>query len=166
MKNIVVGLAMVCVLSLASCSQSTSSNNSAAKPGKSFTAADIEKIKWLQGTWRGMDGDKPFYESYKFEGTTMIVQGIKEDFSNDGEPGRYELLNGEFGKGEGDKRTAASEITADYIQFVPAIAGKSNNYRFTHLPNGNWQALLEWQAAGNKPAGNKIYTMEPWPLKK
>ena len=29
-------------------------------PSKKFTAADIAKLKWIEGTWRGMDGDKPF----------------------------------------------------------------------------------------------------------
>jgi hypothetical protein len=32
-----------------------------------FKAADVAKIKWIEGTWRGMDGDKPFYEPYKIE---------------------------------------------------------------------------------------------------
>ena len=138
----------------------------AATPAKNLTAADIAKIKWLEGTWRGMDGDKPFFERYKFDGTTMIVQGIKEDLSPDGDPGQYELINGEFGKGEGDKRTAASEITDEYVQFVPAVPGKSNSYRFHRRPNGSWQAILEWQANDKRPAGNKIYSMEHWPLKK
>ena len=168
---------LVCILSI-SCSQTTAPANNtnvavaaetprpAPTPGKNFTAADVAKIKWLEGSWRGMDGDKPFYERYKFEGTTMIVQNIKEDLSPDGDPERYELVNGEFGKGEGDKRTAASEMTAEYVQFVPANAGASNSYRFHKRPNGTWQAILEWQAKGDKPAGNKIYSMEYWPLRK
>jgi hypothetical protein len=38
--------------------------------------ADIAKLKWLEGTWKGMDGDKPFFERYRFEGDSkMIVEG-------------------------------------------------------------------------------------------
>src|ERR1043165_4801034 len=98
-------------------------------PSKKFTAADIAKLKWIEGTWRGMDGDKPFYERYKIEETAMVVESLKADGSVDGAPERFELKEGEFGKGEGDQRSAASEITADHIQFVPAVPGKLNNFR-------------------------------------
>lgn len=131
-------------------------------PSNKFTAADIAKLKWIEGTWRGMDGDKPFYERYKIEGTALVVQGLNADGSLDGEPGRFELKNGEFGKGEGDKRSAASKIAADYIQFVPAVSGKMNRFRFERQANGTWRAVLEWPATPNKPARQKIYIMEPW----
>ena len=133
-----------------------------ATPSKKFTAADVAKLKWLEGAWRGMDGDKPFYERYKIEGTTLVVETLKADGSVDGEPDRFELKDGEFGKGEGDRRSAASEITADYIQFVPPVAGKRNNFRFERQANGTWRAVLEWPAKGDQPARQKIYIMEPW----
>ena len=133
-----------------------------ATPSKKFTAADVAKLKWIEGTWRGMDGDKPFYERYKIEETAMVVETLKPDGSVDGVPDRFELKDGEFGKDEGDKRSAATEITADYVQFVPAVPGKGNSFRFERQPNGTWRAVLEWQAKGNKPAGQKIYIMEPW----
>jgi hypothetical protein len=131
-------------------------------PSKKFTAADVAKLKWIEGTWRGMDGDKPFYERYKIEETALVVESLKADGSVDGEPGRFELKDGEFGKGEGDKRSVASEITADYIQFVPAVPGKFNNFRFERQSNNTWRAILEWPAKGDKPARQKIYIMEPW----
>jgi hypothetical protein len=107
-------------------------------------------------------GDKPFYERYKLENTTLVVEGLNADGSPKGEPDRFELKNGEFGQGEGDKRSAASEITADYIQFVPAVSGKMNRFRFERQSNGTWRAVLEWPATPDKPARQKIYIMEPW----
>ena len=136
----------------------------AATPSNKFTPADVAKLKWIEGTWRGMDGDKPFYERYKIEETAMVVEGLKEDGSPDGEPGRFELKNGEFGKGEGEKRSGASEIGDDFIQFVPAVAGKGNSFRFVKKPHG-WDAILEWTAA-DKTAKSKTYKMEPWTPKK
>ena len=131
-------------------------------PSNKFTAADIAKLKWIEGTWRGMDGDKPFYERYKVEETAMIVESLKADGSVDGEPDRFELKDGVFGKGEGDRRSVASEITDDHIQFVSAVPGARNNYRFERQSNNTWRAVLEWPAKGDKPAGQKIYIMEPW----
>ena len=53
-------------------------------PSKKFTAADVAKLKWIEGAWRGMDGDKPFYERYKIEETAMVVESLKADGSVDG----------------------------------------------------------------------------------
>jgi len=131
-------------------------------PSTKFTPADVAKLKWIEGTWRGMDGDKPFYERYKIEETALVVESLKADGSVDGAPDRFELRDGEFGKGESDRRSVASEITADYVQFVPAVPGKLNNFRFERQSNNTWRAVLEWPAKGDKPARQKIYIMEPW----
>ena len=159
-------IAVAILMVVTACSQQGEAQKSGtpawqAPPSKNFTAADVAKLKWIEGTWRGMDGDKPFYERYKIDGTAMIVEGLKEDGAPDGEPGRFELTNGEFGKGEGDKRSAASEITADSVQFVPAVSGKSNSFRFHRQSDDTWHALLEWINKEGKPQ-QKIYKMERW----
>ena len=157
MRTIMLVLAIITVSFIgAACS------NAQVAPSNKFTAADIAKLKWIEGTWRGMDGDKPFYERYKIEQTTLIVEGLNADGSLKGEPDRFELKNGEVGNGEGNNRSAASEITADYIQFVPAVPGKMNRFRFERQSNGTWRAVLEWPATADKPARQKIYIMEPW----
>jgi hypothetical protein len=138
---------------------------SAGTPSNKFTAADIAKLKWIEGTWRGMDGDKPFYERYKVEEYALVTETLNEDGSVDGAPERWELKNGEFRKGEGENGSAASEITDAYIQFVPMLPGRGNNFRFVKQPHG-WDAILEWPATPEKPARQKIYKMEPWsPIK-
>jgi len=135
-----------------------------ATPARNFTTSDVAKLKWIEGTWRGMDGDKPFYERYTIENDAMIVEAL-----TDGDPtkvetaDRFELKNGEFGKGEGDHRSAASEIGDGFVQFVPAGAVKGNSFRFERQPDGSWHAILEWPATGDKPARSKTYKMERWP---
>jgi hypothetical protein len=130
-------------------------------PSRSFTAADIAKLKWLEGTWKGMDGDKPFYERYRFEGDSkMIVEGLAEGTLAVTETTLYELKDGEFGHtDEKGNRAAASSITADDVQFVP-VNRSGNSYRFERQPDGTWRAVLEWPANNNKSAGQKIYKME------
>jgi hypothetical protein len=134
-----------------------------ATPGKNFTPPDVAKLKWIEGTWRGLDGDKPFYERYRIENDALIVETLTDGDPNKVEnTDRFELKNGEFGKGEGDDRSAASEIGDNYVQFVPAAGGKGNNFRFERQADGSWQALLEWPAAADKAARSKVYRMEPW----
>lgn len=129
-------------------------------PSNKLTAADIAKLKWLQGTWKSVDDGKPFYERYRFEGTTMIVEAFDDDrLSKATDTTRFELKNGEFGHTEGDDRSAASEITDDYVQFVPAT-GKSNSFRFERQADGTWHARLEWIGPDNAPR-TKTYIMEP-----
>lgn len=140
--------------------------NPSATPGKNFTAADVAKLKWIEGTWRGMDGDKPFFERYRIEETAMVVEGFEDEtLAKVTDTGRFELKDGEFGKTEGEKRSAASEITDNYIQFVSAVPGKGNNFRFEKQNDGTWRAVLEWPATADKPARQKVYIMEPWPKK-
>jgi hypothetical protein len=158
-------IALLLVLFGAACS-SGDLQKDFPKPANNFTTADVAKLKWIAGTWRGVDGDKPFFERYKIEEDAMVVESFDDEaFSNPTDSDRFELKNGEFGKGEGDKRVGASEISDNHIQFVPAVPGKSNNFRFERQGDGTWIAVLDWPASGDKPPRQKIYKMEPWPRK-
>ena len=132
-----------------------------ATPGKAFKPADLAKLKWIEGDWRGMDGDKPFFERYRFESdSVMLVETFTDEtFSKIEDTSRFELKDGEFGHSEGDRRSAASSITENAVQFVPV--GKGNRYRFERQADGSWDAVLEWPADANKPTQKKIYKMQP-----
>ena len=130
---------------------------------RSFTAADVAKLKWLEGTWKGMDGDKPFYERYRFEGDSkMIVEGLEEGTLKVTDASVYELKDGKFGHTDDKGRqSAATSITADAVQFAP-VNHNGNSYRFERQPDGTWRAVLEWPANANRAAGQKVYKMEPY----
>ena len=120
----------------------------------------MAKLKWIEGTWKGMDGDKPFYERYRFEGTSMVVESLKDEKLEIEDADRFELVNGEFGKGEGEDRSAVSQITESSVQFVPAIKGTGNSFRFERQDENTWNAILEWEANDKSPAGRKVYVMQ------
>lgn len=134
-----------------------------ATPGK-FTAGDIAKLKWLEGTWRGTgENQPPFFERYSFDGSTMIVESLADEtLQKVNETSRYELTDGEFGHTDGGSRSAASNITDNAVQFVP-VSGAKNSFRFERQGNDSWQATIEWPAADNKPARKIVYKMERWP---
>lgn len=168
-RTFIVSLFCVLSVGVVGCSQSqtsggqTAAADSQATPSNKFTEADVAKLKWIEGIWRGMDGDKPFYERYRLEGSTLIVDGFADGtLEKINDTSRFELKNGEFGQGEGDKRSAASSITDTSVQFVPAVAGKGNNFRFEKQSDATWNAILEWPATADKPARQKIYKMEPY----
>ena len=164
-KYFLVSMILTIVFAIG-CSNATTANQNTgggkayAPPAKNLTEADVANLKWIEGTWRGMDGDKPFFERYHFEGTTMVVESLKDEKLEVEDADRFELVNGEFGKGEDEDRSAASEITETSVQFVPAIAGSANSFRFERQDADTWNAILEWQAKGDKPAGRKVYVMK------
>jgi hypothetical protein len=138
-----------------------------ATASNKLTSADIAKLKWLEGTWRGMDGEKPFFERYRFEnGTAMVVETLEDEtLSKVTETSRFELKDGEFGHTEGKQRSAASYITDTAVQFVP-VEGGGNRFRFERNDDGTgWRAVLDLLPSAADPAPTKIYNMEPWPKK-
>ena len=131
---------------------------------KDVTPDDIADLKWLEGTWRGTaEGQEPFYERYSFDDTSLITESFDdESLATVANTARYALVNGEFRHTTTDgRRVAASEITADRIQFVPVV-GEGNAFRFERQGQGKWRAVLEWPATAGKPAKKVIYTMEPY----
>jgi len=166
-------LAVIAGTVLAGCGANNTGNNNKPSnttpppqipvtPSNKFTAADIAKFKWIEGSWKGMEGDKPFYETYHFENDTALVVDTTD--GENSKTTRYELKDGEFGNTDETLRSAASEITADFAQFVPVSPG-ANSFRFERNTDGTWTATLVWQGRKGKRPGSKIYKMEPWPKK-
>ena len=62
MRNHTFVLAVIVSFIVAACSDAQVANIDTrppapqSTPSKKFTAADIAKLKWIEGTWRGMDG--------------------------------------------------------------------------------------------------------------
>ncbi|MCU1265197.1 MAG: hypothetical protein JWM21_1515 [Acidobacteria bacterium] len=162
-------LAAGCAL-LAACQRNASSsgvqgsNTSAAIP-TNFSATDLAKLRWIEGTWRGTgDVENPFYERYRFESDSTLVV---ETFDNDKvdkvtDATRFELKDGQFGNGGSDSRWSATAIDGDSVTFAP-VAKTRNSFRWKRVSKDLWQAILTWPAVDTKPARQRIYKMERWP---
>lgn len=133
---------------------------------KNVTPADLAKLRWIEGSWRGTgDIDKPFYERYKFENeTTLAMESFDDDkFSKATDGSRFELKDGEFGSsGPDGSRSAASAIDANSVTFEP-VAKSRNSFRFERESENSWKAILTWPATDKAPAGQRIYKLERWP---
>ena len=166
----VVVAALVLIVAAGCARNPSASSTQNAEPKKpilkNITAADIAKLKWIEGSWRGTgDIDKPFYERYKLENdTTLLVESFDDDkFSKASDVSRFELKDGEFGNdGANGSRSAASAIDANSVTFEP-VAKSRNSFRFERVSDNAWKAILTWPATDTTPAGQRTYNMERWP---
>jgi hypothetical protein len=132
---------------------------------KQITPADLAKLRWIEGSWRGTGGDvPPFYERYKFENdSTLVVEGLADEtFSKVNDVSRFELKDGHFGSSSGDSSSVATALDDSSISFAPI--GKGNYFRFQRESDNSWKAVLNWTDKTGA-AKERIYLMERWPAK-
>ena len=129
---------------------------------KTLTTTDLQKLRWIEGSWRGSGVDQPFFfERYRFESdTTLAVDGLKDDKVTD--TTLFVLKDGEFGGGSEGSRWVATAIDDNSITFDP-VTKASNSFRWQRETKDSWKAVLSWPAKKDKPATERVYNMERWP---
>src|SRR4051812_3716902 len=76
-------------------------------PLVNLTVADVAKIKWLEGKYRGAFNQKPFFNRYQFNGTTLNVARFEDEaMTKQTESAVYELKDGMFANPGGEQRFA------------------------------------------------------------
>ena len=158
----VITSAVLLVLLFAACQRSpdVQTNQSATK---SFSTADLKKLRWIEGTWRGSGVDQgPFFERYRFENdSTLAVDSFPDEKLDKVEDtSRFQLKDGQFGNGS----YVASSIDDNGINFEP-VANANNSFRWERVSENVWKATLKWPAKGDKPARERVYNMERIPSK-
>ena len=139
--------------------------NSDSAQTKKFTPADLQKLRWIEGTWRGTgDVDKPFFERYRFEGDSVLLVDSFEDetLAKVTDTTRFELKDGEFGGGNDGHRYVAKSLDDRSVEFGPGVNVK-NDFRWETESKDVWKATIILPASGDKPARQRVYKMERWP---
>ena len=151
-----VAVSLLCITSCASGQQIQT-----PKP-KLITTTDLQKLRWIEGSWRGTGIDQaPFFERYRFENdTTLAVDTIEGEKVTD--TTRFELKDGEFGGGSEGSRYVTTALDENSITFAPVTKAR-NSFRSQRETADSWKAVLNWPAANGKPAGERVYNMERWP---
>lgn len=156
MRPKLITTAALIVLLFAACQRSPDAQtNRTVAPN--FSTADIAKLRWLEGTWRGTGVDQPpFFERYRFENeTTLAVDSFPDEKLDKVEDtSRFELKDGRFG----NSHYVASSIEDNGVNFEPVDA--KNSFRWERVSDNAWKAILKWPTQGNKPARERVYNME------
>jgi hypothetical protein len=133
---------------------------------KQITPAELSKLRWIEGAWRGTGGGvPPFYERYKFENeSTLLVETLADETAGKvSDQSRFELKDGHFGSGTADEGSVATALDDNSISFAPL--GKGNFFRFQRESDNSWKAILNWTDK-NGVAKERVYLMERLPAGK
>ena len=153
----VITSAALLMLLFAACQRSPEAQTNRSE-AKKFSTADIAKLRWIEGTWRGSGVDQaPFFERYRFENdSTLAVDTFpNEKLDKIEDTSRFELKDGKFGSSS----YVASSIDDNGINFEP-LANAKNSFRWERVSDNAWKATLKWRAEGDKSARERIYNME------
>jgi hypothetical protein len=129
-------------------------------------SADLAKLHWIEGTWRGTGGDVPaFYERYQIEGNTLVVETLTDQtLSKVDDESRFELKDGHFGYTREDSGSVAVALDDNSITFAP-VGKARNSFRWQRDTADSWKAILNWtDKDGN--ANERVYVMERFPANK
>ena len=126
---------------------------------KLITTADLQKLRWIEGSWRGTGVDQaPFFERYRFENdTTLAVDTLEGGKVTD--TTRFELKDGEFGGGSEGSRWVVVSFDENAITFAPVTKAR-NSFSWQRATADSWKAVLNWPATKDKPARERVYNME------
>jgi hypothetical protein len=155
---------LIFLLVLAACGSNSRDPQTNTAAATKLTTADVAKLRWIEGTWRGSGVNQPyFYERYRFESeTTLAVDGFPDEkLEKVDDTTRFELKEGQFAS----SNYVASSIDDRSVDFVPMAGKAKNSFRWERVSDNSWKATLQWPAEGDKPAGERIYNMERFPAK-
>lgn len=158
MTSRLITCAALSVLLFAACQRSSNAPSGGAD-AKKFSPAEIARVRWIEGTWRGSGVDqKPFFERYRFENeSTLLVDSFPDEKLDKVEDtSRFELKDGQFGNGS----YVATSIDDNGINFDPVPKKANNSFRWERVSANAWKAILKWPANGDKPARERVYNME------
>jgi hypothetical protein len=104
---------------------------------------DLQKIKWIEGSWKGMYNNQPFYEHYRFANDSTIEITSFEWNGKDSSKSSVSLLqwiDGHYYLGN-KKNWKATEISDAHIYMLPA--GRGNDILWKFISKDHWQAILK-----------------------
>ena len=154
---------ILCLCLMLFCGGLSACDQSGNSTGKSnFTKADFEKLRWLEGTWRGTDanGQNPFFERYRFSGDNKIeTDSFSDSALNkvESQSNTY-FENGEIIHKSGTMTWTANKLEDSLIEFAPKEKTTSS-FVWKKESADVWTARL----SGKDTQGNRtetIYRME------
>ena len=146
-----VGTALIFAGSIAGAQQS---NGTALTPPPKAVAgtavvvskAQVNALRWLEGTWRGTGGGVPaFAEGYKFANDSTIDISFFADSTaaKVSSTGKIVLTSGQLFYAGNGTEYVATKISPTSVTFVPKGTNGKNQFEWTMNTPTQWTAVLK-----------------------
>ena len=119
------------------------------------TKKDLVKLTWIEGNWKGMDGNNPFYEIYKLANdSTLEITSYEWDGIDSSKTSitRLQYKNDHYYLGD-SLNWKVVDISGNSI-FIEPVYKAYNTILWKKRDQHTWEAILE------SKKGRKIYVME------
>lgn len=127
-----------------------------------YNKEDLKKIKWIEGSWKGLYKGEPFYEIYRFvNDSTLESLGYEWNGKDSSKTSRSYLIFRDGAYYLGDKQNyKVVYITDSAINMMPHVEA-NNEVLWKYRDSTGWDAILKGKKETN------IYNMQRFdPFKK
>jgi hypothetical protein len=146
------------VISVVSCNDAKEEKKAEEQPATEtaqYAKMDLQKIKWIEGKWKGLYNGKPFYEIYTFvNDSTLESLSYHWDGKDSSKTSRsyVHYKNGFYYLGDKDNYKVVS-ITENEIKMLPNVEA-NNDVLWKRRDSTGWDAILK------APSQTNTYNME------
>ena len=134
--------------------------SSRGQPTTPFAAADLGKLRWLEGTWKATaPGEQPIYQRYRFESdsTMDITYFADSTLARETGHGRVYLSVGRIYHTFGPGRWGATSVDSTGVFFVPQV-NAHNTFAWSYQSPEKWTATQRTGYSGRERV--TVYQME------
>jgi len=143
-------IAVACVVTPPRSAHAQSSQR--GQPTTAFAAADLAKLRWLEGTWRGTAPAEPtIYERYHFanDSTIEITYYNDSTLARPAGTGRVYLTVGRIFHTSGAGRWGASHVDDRGAYFIPQV-NAHNTFAWKMVSPDQWTSTLRGGLTGHE----------------
>ena len=111
-----------------------------------FSAQDMQKLQWLEGSWKGVAGDKPFYEAWRVVNDSVLVNFAITINGKDTlvkESGVLRLRQGHILSGQAPTLWRATRLMPNELVLRNDTLRFSNTIIWLHTKDDHWFTILE-----------------------
>lgn len=126
------------------------------------TAPQFGRLRWIEGKWRGQAaGGQPFYEGYMFlnDSTLRTYSYADSSATTASDSGDIVLRDSAVTTGSHGMQWVVTEFDSNRVHFAP-VRNVRNSFTWVREGKDRWMAYLRTPVAGDKPAGETVYTMD------
>lgn len=117
--------------------------------------ADLKALAWIEGNWKGLDGNNSFYEIYRLkDDSTLVITSYEWDGKDSSKTSTSTLRRKDGAYYLGDNANWKVRDMSEGAVFMEPVFKAANTILWKKRDQNTWEAILE------SKNGRKSYVME------